>query len=143
MSETMERINPKDRAARREAIRAAIEANPADTNTAIAKRFQASRDLVIEVRKDSAAHASALVDARYVAMCTAITECHRVDEVKDIRDKALALEVYAKQAQNMEAERRAIEIRIRAEHRAGELLKDMPKAKGGQPYQATGSSAEP
>lgn len=30
---------------------------------------------------------------RYDAMVFAITECHRVDEVKDIRDKALALEL--------------------------------------------------
>jgi hypothetical protein len=32
-------------------------------------------------------------------------------EVKDIRDKARAIEMYARQAQNTEAERQAIEIR--------------------------------
>jgi hypothetical protein len=47
------------------------------------------------------------------------------DEAKEIRDKARALEVYAKQAQNREAERKAAEIRIRAERRAGQLLKEM------------------
>jgi hypothetical protein len=62
---------------------------------------------------------------RYDAMCTAIAECHKVDEVKDLRDKAKAIEVYAKQAQNLEAERQAAEIRIRAERRAGELLREM------------------
>ncbi len=62
---------------------------------------------------------------RYQAMCKAIADCHSVDEVKGLRDKAKALEVYAQQAQNFEAERKACEIRIRAERRAGELLREM------------------
>lgn len=66
---------------------------------------------------------------RYDAMVTAIAKCYRVDEVKGLRDKARALEVYAKQARNLDAEIRAAEIRIRAERRAGELLKDMAKRK--------------
>ena len=45
-----------------------------------------------------------------------------------MRDKARALEVYAQQAQNLEAERKAIQIRIRAERRAGELLKEMKES---------------
>lgn len=61
---------------------------------------------------------------RYDAMVTAISECHRVDEVKDFRDKALALEMYARQARNLDAERKAAEVRLRAERRAGELLKE-------------------
>ncbi len=59
---------------------------------------------------------------RYDAMCRAIAEAHAVDEVKDIRDKAMALEHYARQARNTEAERQAIQIRMRAEQRCGELL---------------------
>lgn len=62
---------------------------------------------------------------RYDAMCQAIAACHTVDEVKEIRDKARALEVYAQQALNTEAEHKACEIRIRAERKAGELLREM------------------
>jgi ParB family chromosome partitioning protein len=58
----------------------------------------------------------------YDRMCAAIVECERVDEAKDIADKARALEIYAHQAKNIEAEHRAINIRIRAERRTGELL---------------------
>lgn len=67
--------------------------------------------------------------AKYDAMCRAIDQAYRVDEVKDLRDKALALEAYAKQAKNTEAERRACEIRLRAERKAGQLLQQMAKSK--------------
>lgn len=66
--------------------------------------------------------------ALYDSMVHAIAECHRVDEVKDIRDKAAALEAYARQAKNVEAERKACEIRLRAERKAGDLLASMQKA---------------
>ena len=72
--------------------------------------------------------------AIYDSMVLAIDRCYQVDEVKDLRDKAMAFETYAKQAKNVEAERKAIEVRIRAERRAGELLADMersPISKGG------------
>ena len=67
---------------------------------------------------------------RYDAMCHAIAEAHAVDEVKDIRDKARAIEMYARQAQNTEAERQAIEIRLRAERKCGEILTGREMAKG-------------
>jgi hypothetical protein len=67
---------------------------------------------------------------RYDTMCRAIAEALEVDEVKTIRDKALAWEVYSTQAKNKEAEAMAIQIRLRAERRAGELLLEMEKAKG-------------
>jgi hypothetical protein len=40
------------------------------------------------------------------------------------------LRVYAKRAQNYEAERKAGEIRIRAERRAGELLRELNNLEG-------------
>jgi spore cortex formation protein SpoVR/YcgB (stage V sporulation) len=65
---------------------------------------------------------------RYDAMCRAIEACHSVDEVKQIRDQALALATYAQQAHNTDAERKATEIRVRAERRAGELLRSMKES---------------
>jgi hypothetical protein len=67
---------------------------------------------------------------KYDEMCRAIDQAFEVDEVKDIRDKAMAFEAYSKQARNTEAERRACEIRLRAERKAGSLLSTMEKAKG-------------
>jgi hypothetical protein len=68
---------------------------------------------------------------RYDAMCQAIDRAFDVDEVKEIHDRAIALEAYFRQAKNPEPERRACEIRLRAERKAGKLLKAMEKNKGG------------
>lgn len=68
--------------------------------------------------------------ALYDEMCRAIDAAYRVDEVKDIRDKARAFEVYARQAKNVEAESRACEIRLRAERKAGQLRTAMDKQAG-------------
>lgn len=60
-----------------------------------------------------------------------LAECKTVDEVKSIRDKAEALRQYAKQqGECLEIQNAAAEIKIRAERRAGELIKVMPKSKG-------------
>jgi hypothetical protein len=60
-------------------------------------------------------------------MCSAIAVCSRVDEAKEIRDKARALEVYAKPSAEQGGERKAAEIRLRA----GQLLRD-DHLRGGQ-----------
>ncbi len=70
---------------------------------------------------------------KYDAMCQAIDAAYEVDEVKAIRDKAVAMEAYFQQAKNVEAERRACEIRLRAERKAGEIRRQEQKNKGGRP----------
>jgi hypothetical protein len=66
---------------------------------------------------------------RYDAMCRAIAEAHAVDEVKAIRDKAIMLETYARISCDTDNERRAYEIRVRAERRYGELRQTPPRGR--------------
>ena len=55
----------------------------------------------------------------------------RVDEIKEVRDKAEALRMYAKQAgESLETQNDYAEIKIRAERRAGQLLQESGRKKG-------------
>ena len=76
-------------------------------------------------------------------MCRAIDAAYEVDEAKDIRDQAIALEVYARQAHNVEAERQACEIRLRAERRAGVLSKQIEHSNPGKRKKDLGATVAP
>jgi hypothetical protein len=89
---------------------------------------------------------------KYEAACRAVGEARRVDEVKTIRDQAIAMKLYAKLAEDQRMMNDAEEIQRRAEHRLDELMKAQAKAglkaKGGgtganQHKRAAGSRQNP
>lgn len=69
-----------------------------------------------------------------------------VDEVKEERDKSIALSAYAKQAKNRQLEIDAAEIRMRAECRLGELIRAQKEQsglnEGGRPTKTPSNSEE-
>jgi hypothetical protein len=53
----------------------------------------------------------------------ALAECRRVDQAKDVRDKAAGMAAYARMAADHSLEADAVEIRMRATRRIDELVK--------------------
>ena len=72
-------------------------------------------------------------------MRTAVAECHSVDEITLIRNKAEAYRYALKQAkESPEVIRKAEEIKLRAERRAGELLREtIRKPEEGRPVEVS------
>jgi N6-adenosine-specific RNA methylase IME4 len=73
-----------------------------------------------EIAPPDIAGAGALV--KYDAACKALADAKSVDEVKNVRDVAMAMKLYARQAKNKDLEADAFEVRKRAEHRLGEMI---------------------
>lgn len=84
--------------------------------------------------------------ALYETACHAIAQAKTTDEVKDWRDKSEAMRAYAHQAKNRELEIDAAEIRIRAERRLGELIREQKETvglnQGGRPPEKTTADEE-
>ncbi len=60
-----------------------------------------------------------------------LVRCRDADEVKNVRDKARAVELYLRSRNaSVDSQRAAAAIVLRAERRLGELCAEMPKAKG-------------
>lgn len=80
----------------------------------------------IEEESEPLARAIALYDTA----CSALAEVKTIGAAKDIRDKADAIRVFARQAENRQLEIDAAEIRIRAERKLGELIDAQKDATG-------------
>ncbi len=83
--------------------------------------------------------------APYDAARQALAECTRIDIAKDVRDKAEALQTYARAAEDRELEANAVELRERATRRLGELIideKQSGRIREGNPNEGNRSAEE-
>jgi hypothetical protein len=67
---------------------------------------------------------------RYNTMRRELETCARIDEAAEIKDKAAALQAYARQRHDSELEIWTAEIKQRAAQRIGELSQDLETAQG-------------
>ena len=72
--------------------------------------------------------------AKLSAATRALAEARTLDQVKHIMDVAEAARTYARAAKlGLEAANHAAEVKLRAERKAGELLQQLERDKGGRP----------
>jgi hypothetical protein len=73
----------------------------------------------------------------------ALAAAVRVDEVKEIRNQAIAMAAHARVADDRKLEADARELRERAEQRLGDMMEKQPKAPAGRPSKKIGVSKTP
>lgn len=78
----------------------------------------------------SLAKSPTAVLVHYEAACLALSKARSVDEVKLIRDRHDAIRAAARVAKNKQLEMDACEIRIRAERRLGEMMREQKETVG-------------
>ncbi len=74
---------------------------------------------------------------RYDEMRNAVERCARIDEAADLRDKAAALQAYARQRDDRDLDVWTSEIKLRANVRIGELVRELDRSAGGANPSAT------
>ena len=98
-----------------------------DIDTDEADRFVGQPSTVVRLPNYESDSALSLLDRARLTLEKAAS----IDMVKEIRDQAEVLRIYAKQAQqSFEMQNHCAEIKIRAERKAGQMLLDQDKNKG-------------
>lgn len=74
---------------------------------------------------------NARMPLNYVVAKNAVSKCVKIDECKEWSDKTMALASYARQVKDRELEQNAKRLRLRAQVRMGELLRELDAPHGG------------